>query len=916
VPRRIPSSRPPKIAPPRPAGALQRRHLARRLDRSAGGHTTWVSGPPGSGKTTLVAAWALARRVPCAWLQVDAGDGDPATFLHYLTLSLRRLAPRARLPAFAPEYLAAPGPFARRLFRAAAAAARRPFVLVLDDCHELPPGSPSWEVLREGLPELAPGRAVLVARGEPPPALARLRLGGAVDVVAGEALRLTQAEARALARLRGARLPRAAVDRIHAAADGWAAGTVLLLSSAAEGGDRAAPGAPRLLFDYLLGEVLDRAGADARRLLVETAFLPRIPADVAAAVTGVPRAGALLADLAARGLLVVDRGGGVFQLHALLRDLLLHLADAELSAARRAELRREAGRLLAARGEVEDAAVLLRDAGDWAALEALVAVSGPAAAEEGRFAAVASWVEGVPESEAAARPWLLLWRGAAHTVSAPPAARADFERAYQAFLERDDPSGAHAAWAAIADTFFFEWSDLAPLDRWLGELERLRARWPEPPPPLADRFAASVLTALVHRRPDHPDLRHWLEHATRIALSGAHTPAARQAALAVGQHCIWTIDVPRARALLAALRSSRPPPGIALLASRVMEAYLPLLLEDVAAARAAAREGLATGRELGLPLLDAWFHAALAFADVHEGRAQEAAAHVERMAAATDPRLRLHWAFCVHLRAIVALQGGDVTAALAHAEHGVEAAAAAGMPYSIGTMHATLASARLRAGDVDGALAAVAVAEPIGRSWGCRIIAQGCAIVRAEVALRAGDAPAARAALEPVLSVVREHGGVLNGQLPAADLARICALAIAHGVEPHAFRALAARRRLAPPPEARGLEGWPWPLRVRVAEEISIERGGEPVPSGRKVQRKPLELLRALVDAGGPLSREAAEAALWPDAEGDAAHRALDTTLHRLRRLLGRDDAVGLRDGALRLDPVVVWVERPARARG
>jgi DNA-binding SARP family transcriptional activator len=48
--------------------------------------------------------------------------------------------------------------------------------------------------------------------------------------------------------------------------------------------------------------------------------------------------------------------------------------------------------------------------------------------------------------------------------------------------------------------------------------------------------------------------------------------------------------------------------------------------------------------------------------------------------------------------------------------------------------------------------------------------------------------------------------------------------------------------------------------------------------------------------------------ALWPDASGDAGH-AFESTLHRLRKLLGRDDAILLVDGKLALNPQVVWVD-------
>jgi LuxR family transcriptional regulator, maltose regulon positive regulatory protein len=48
---------------------------------------------------------------------------------------------------------------------------------------------------------------------------------------------------------------------------------------------------------------------------------------------------------------------------------------------------------------------------------------------------------------------------------------------------------------------------------------------------------------------------------------------------------------------------------------------------------------------------------------------------------------------------------------------------------------------------------------------------------------------------------------------------------------------------------------------------------------------------------------------LWPDADGDAAQQALSTTLHRLRQLLGRDDAIRRQAGRLRLGRKHIWLD-------
>ncbi|MGZ5129783.1 MAG: AfsR/SARP family transcriptional regulator [Caldimonas sp.] len=79
-------------------------------------------------------------------------------------------------------------------------------------------------------------------------------------------------------------------------------------------------------------------------------------------------------------------------------------------------------------------------------------------------------------------------------------------------------------------------------------------------------------------------------------------------------------------------------------------------------------------------------------------------------------------------------------------------------------------------------------------------------------------------------------------------------------------------------------------------------------PKG-KAPRRPLDLLRFMVAAGGSnVPSSSAVAALWPSSEGDALH-AFESALHRLRKLLGRDDAIDYGDGLLTLQRRLVWVD-------
>lgn len=101
-----------------------------------------------------------------------------------------------------------------------------------------------------------------------------------------------------------------------------------------------------------------------------------------------------------------------------------------------------------------------------------------------------------------------------------------------------------------------------------------------------------------------------------------------------------------------------------------------------------------------------------------------------------------------------------------------------------------------------------------------------------------------------------------------------------------------------------------FPVRIYTLGRFSLLLRS-PAPSvSRKSQHKPLELLKVLIALGGrDVSIQRLAHALWPDADGDRALVAFDTTLHRLRRLLGVPDALLLTDRKLTLNAQHCWVD-------
>ena len=121
--------------------------------------------------------------------------------------------------------------------------------------------------------------------------------------------------------------------------------------------------------------------------------------------------------------------------------------------------------------------------------------------------------------------------------------------------------------------------------------------------------------------------------------------------------------------------------------------------------------------------------------------------------------------------------------------------------------------------------------------------------------------------------LLRQHPRLLSDVYAAA-----LTLGISEGEVRRAIREYGLRA------SAVDIPGWPWPLEVRMLGRFEVLRDGQPLVFSRKAPKKTLALLKAMVALGGrAVSEHRLLDALWPGEEGDAAERALDSTLLRLR---------------------------------
>jgi LuxR family transcriptional regulator, maltose regulon positive regulatory protein len=367
-----------KLEIPEPAVAvIARPRLFARLDVATTHRVTVLDAPVGSGKTVLLASWLRERpRQAAAWLSLDEGDNRPTVFWAYLLASLGRVCPSLTgliMPTGLEAFI---GELARRL-----AGVGRPVVLVLDDAHLLR----DQEVLA-GLDTLlrrAPAtlRLVLVGRGQPALALARLRVSGHVDDITFADLAGTAAEAAHVLALWGADLPPAEVRVVMAQTEGWMGGFRLaaLWRAAQPDAGRVIEtftGDERVVADYLRDEVFRPLPEATRQFLLRTCLFDRLNGSLADSLTGEHR-GSVLLDQMERdsGLVAVDGPSrGWFRYRPLLRQFLRAELSRELPC-EIDELRRRAAHWYAERRLTADAVRAAVDGKDWDFAISLVAAA-------------------------------------------------------------------------------------------------------------------------------------------------------------------------------------------------------------------------------------------------------------------------------------------------------------------------------------------------------------------------------------------------------------------------------------------------------------------------------------------------------------------------------------------------------------
>jgi LuxR family maltose regulon positive regulatory protein len=297
------------------------------MARSSECRVVAVTAPAGYGKSTFLAEWAGREARRSAWVSFDRFDGDPVLMLTVLASAYGRIDPtRADLAAemrgLAMSALAGGAP----LLGAAFAASPAPFVLFLDDLHELQ--SPSChDVLEVLIGHLPLGSQLVTASRSEQPHIPRLRASGSAVELGPADLALDQAGAQEIFSAEQISLSPELASALIERTEGWPVGIYLAAMMARDNESQldTITGDDRYVTDYLYREAFSRHSAELQAFLRRTAVLDRLSGDLCDAVLDSSDASDRLRRLEAANSFVIalDRRREWYRYHDLYREFLL-----------------------------------------------------------------------------------------------------------------------------------------------------------------------------------------------------------------------------------------------------------------------------------------------------------------------------------------------------------------------------------------------------------------------------------------------------------------------------------------------------------------------------------------------------------------------------------------------------------------
>lgn len=915
---------PAKVTRPAVLNIYQRERLFRVLDSHRRHKAVWVAGMPGAGKTTFISSYIESRRLHSLWYRVDAGDNDLSTFFHYIGLAAHGLDGRKhrQLLHLTPEYRPGVETFTLRFFNQLYGLMPRPSLLVLDNYHEIQADSEMHKALLCAVENVPEGVSIIIiSRDEPPRPFARCLTNRDMTTIGWNDLRLTEAEADGIAKVLGGReYSPGAISRLHARTAGWTAGLVLMVERFSAGivkDHEENRTAKESVFNYFMEEIFQKTDPEVMGFLMQTAFLTWMTAGMARDISGNKDAGRILAGLDSRHFFIEKRTlrHDTYQYHPLFREFLIGRAHEVMKPATISGLKLRSARLLSEAGELDDAARLYKEAGDWGGLTSLILSNSKALIDQGRLQTLDGWLASIPERAMLREPWLLYYMGLCRLPFNQPLARRSLKSAFDIFKKKRDAPGTFLSWIGAVNSYLYEMENLQPLDHWIQEFERLLRRHNGfPSETIGEQATPAMFSAMMFRQPQHRGISRWQAATESVMLKTSNRTLKMSIGYNLALHYLRTGYVAKAGILIDMFSSHYGSPVVSHL-QRLMWLRVKALYEHFVSlykkSLGTVEEGLHIAGETGISIFNQIFFGLGVYNSLSLGDLKNARLYLDKLSSMMERSSRRFDVIYYHrVAALVALNTGDMATAVEHAAACVKISEELGAPHIHNIHEATLAYVLAEAGRHREALRLTGKVRKLSRRMESVLFPYACSLTEAIIFLYRGEDKLCVESLAKAVEIGKGYGIRVPLFIRPSSFASLCAKALEAGIEVEYIQKLIRLNGLTPPQSMESVEQWPWDIRIYTLGGFKIIANGQKAGQPGRGGQKTISLLKALIAFGSvEVSRSRLIDKLWPDSDGDMGLQTFKTTLHRLRRMLKSDRSLVISEGTLSLDPRYCWVD-------
>lgn len=912
-----------KLTPPQLSDIYHRERLYRLLDSARSKPIIWITSPAGSGKTTLISSYLKKKKLIPLWYQIDQDDTDLALFFSYLAqVAKHHMAEAEPLPILTAEYLAGISTFSRNYFRKLFGNIKSSNIIVFDDYQEVSPMSMLHKVLMVGLSEIPQDlNVIIISRENPPAEYIRMQTNGRIKHIQWGDIQLDSNETEGICQLRlnNESVSSSYWPKIHAQAQGWVAGLILMLENISP------PNVTSIntqenqqnIFDYFAAEIMSKESSVTQQLLLKTALLPKVSVENAIALSNIPNAESILKILTQRNYFTVYLTGETptYEYHPLFKKYLLAQGKNIFSKSELLNLNLQASHLLEESGHTRDSIKILLELNQWQKSIELILKYAKSLIQKGQEKTLLSWLEKIPSEIIEVNSWLNYWKGMCYISFDPSSSRSHLEKAFYIFKAETDVTGQLLCFCSIVDTYTYERTEMISVDKWLKEVEPLISTVKNfTNNELGIRLTCAMFMVLIYRKPDHSNIEMWEKRACEIVLSDAD-PRLR---ISIGNHLVlyfmwWKSNQAKTQVIVNALQPIIKPgkvPALALVTWKMIEAGYHWMVSGNDESILSAQKGLDIADENGLHMLDVYILTQAVFSGLSLRDNKIVEHYLNKM----TPLIEMHrhmdtsWYYFLYAWAEIAKENYEL--AFCYSELALEHSLKSGRPFMIASAFIEQGVLLFRQGKKIKARNYVDEALDIGKGMRSPTLIHLAEFAKMEFEIITNGDKADSKQIQKCLMLSKEVGELSVSWFSPKTLVTFYSLALNLGFDKDYVIERIQKAKLFPLDNTPVNVDWPYPIKIYTLGTFKIIIDGVQLSFTGKAQKKVLELLKALIAYGGyHVNIEALCEALWPDADGDAAYQAFTMTLKRLRKLLNNKECLLLSNAKLSLNPKHVWLD-------